>query len=175
MEYRSRDRIAHNDVHRVAIWILHRVASAEVRRARDSHDGTDASDHPAQVGRSPARFLRCREVCARTGLSRTTLWRLECQGQFPSSRKLTYERRGLAGIRDRRIDRDPCGRPSSPRQVQQRSGGDLAAHRIGGLTQGAPLSRSSAAQKNHMAHGELLDLKRWRGSDLILPQDHQSG
>src|SRR5262249_7819698 len=79
---RSRDRIAHSDVHRVAIWILHRVASAEVRRPRISHDRTDASDHPAQVGRSPARFLRCREVCARTGLSRTTLWRLEGRGPF---------------------------------------------------------------------------------------------
>src|SRR5262249_31909496 len=73
----------------VATLSLHRVASAEVRRARDSHGGTDASDHPAQVGRSPARFLRCREVCARTGLSRTTLWRLECRGAFPFSRQLT--------------------------------------------------------------------------------------
>src|SRR5262249_17302165 len=60
---------------RVAIWILHRVASAEVR-ARDGHD-TDASD-----------------VCAGTGLSRTTLWRLECRGQFPSSRKLTTDAGG---------------------------------------------------------------------------------
>src|SRR5262249_53090693 len=38
------------------------------------------------VGRSSARFLRCREVCARTGLSRTTLWRLEWRGgvSFPA-------------------------------------------------------------------------------------------
>src|SRR6516165_2253142 len=68
--------------------ILHRVASADVRRARVSDDATGASKHPAQAGRSPARRLRCREVCARTGLSRTTLRRLECRGQFPSSRKL---------------------------------------------------------------------------------------
>jgi prophage regulatory protein len=83
------ERIAHCDARRVAILILHRVASAEVRRARVSDDGTDASEHPAQAGRSPARLLRCREVCARTGLSRTTLWRLECRGQFPSRRQPT--------------------------------------------------------------------------------------
>ena len=35
------------------------------------------------------RFLRCPEVCARTGLSRTTLWKLERHGQFPTRRVLT--------------------------------------------------------------------------------------
>ena len=50
--------------------------------ARSRHTG----EHAAQPERSPARLLRCREVCAR---SRTTLWRQECWGQFPSSRKLT--------------------------------------------------------------------------------------
>src|SRR5262249_62404663 len=69
--------------------ILHRVASAEMRRPRQADDVTDAAEQPAHSVRSPARFLRCREVCARTGLSRTTLWRLECRGQFPSRRQLS--------------------------------------------------------------------------------------
>src|SRR5438067_2567692 len=44
------------------------------------------------------RFLRCPEVCARTGLARTTLWRLERQGQFPTRRVLTANTVGwLAG------------------------------------------------------------------------------
>src|SRR5262249_15907143 len=51
-------------------------------KARVSDDDTDASEHPALAQRPPARLLRCREVCARTGLSRTTLWRLECRGNF---------------------------------------------------------------------------------------------
>src|SRR4029453_6678788 len=82
------ERIARRDARGVATVILHRVASAEVRKARVSDDDTDASEHPAQAERPPARLLRCREVCARTGLSRTTLWRLECRGQFPSRRQL---------------------------------------------------------------------------------------
>jgi len=69
--------------------ILHRVASAEMRRTRQADDVTDAAEHPAHSVRSPARFLRCREVCARTGLSRTTLWRLERRGEFPVRRQLT--------------------------------------------------------------------------------------
>lgn len=35
------------------------------------------------------RLLRRREVTARTGLSSTTLWRLENLGQFPKRRQLS--------------------------------------------------------------------------------------
>ena len=37
----------------------------------------------------PPRMLRNREVTARTGLSRTTLWRLERDGDFPPRRQLS--------------------------------------------------------------------------------------
>ena len=37
----------------------------------------------------PERFLREREVKARTGLSRTTRWRLEQTGDFPRRRRLS--------------------------------------------------------------------------------------
>jgi prophage regulatory protein len=35
------------------------------------------------------RVLRCREVTVRVGLSRTTLWRLRRQGDFPAPRQLS--------------------------------------------------------------------------------------
>ena len=49
---------------------------------------------PAAAGKwgmngEDARVLRAREVTARTGLSRTTIWRLERQGQFPARRQLS--------------------------------------------------------------------------------------
>jgi prophage regulatory protein len=37
----------------------------------------------------PTRILRENEVRARTGLSRTTRWRLERQGNFPLRRRLS--------------------------------------------------------------------------------------
>jgi prophage regulatory protein len=37
----------------------------------------------------PTRMLRVALVCQRTGLSRTTLWRLERRGDFPSHRQLS--------------------------------------------------------------------------------------
>ena len=37
----------------------------------------------------PARVLRVDEVRKRTGLSRTTLWRLERRGAFPAHRQLS--------------------------------------------------------------------------------------
>lgn len=36
-----------------------------------------------------ARILRLAEVCRRTGLSRTTIWRLVKRGEFPRPRHLT--------------------------------------------------------------------------------------
>jgi len=37
----------------------------------------------------PLRFLRFPTVRARTGLSRTTIWRLERQGDFPRHRRIS--------------------------------------------------------------------------------------
>lgn len=37
----------------------------------------------------PPRLLRPRTVCERTGLSRTTLWRLERRGEFPRHRQIS--------------------------------------------------------------------------------------
>jgi len=37
----------------------------------------------------PARVLRVAEVMARSGLSRTSLWRLERRGAFPARRQLS--------------------------------------------------------------------------------------
>lgn len=36
-----------------------------------------------------ARVLRPRVVCERTGLSRTTIWRLVRRGEFPTPRRLS--------------------------------------------------------------------------------------
>ena len=35
------------------------------------------------------RILRLPEVLARTGLARTTLWRMERRGEFPARRQIT--------------------------------------------------------------------------------------
>jgi prophage regulatory protein len=34
------------------------------------------------------KFLRCSEVCDRTGLSHVTIWRYERAGNFPARRRL---------------------------------------------------------------------------------------
>ena len=38
---------------------------------------------------SASRILRARDVCVRTGLSRTTIWRLTRSGDFPAPRRLS--------------------------------------------------------------------------------------
>ena len=43
----------------------------------------------ADVVNRPLRFLRFPAVRARTGLSRTTIWRLERQGEFPRHRRIS--------------------------------------------------------------------------------------
>src|SRR5262249_48555906 len=47
-----------------------------------------AAPSPAAV-RRPDRFLRSDEVLTRTGVSRTTIWRLERSGNFPARRRLS--------------------------------------------------------------------------------------
>lgn len=65
---------------------------------------TTSEDAPAP----PPRLLRARVVCERTGLSRTTLWRLERRGAFPRHRQLSanvvgwLEEEVTAWIRTRR-------------------------------------------------------------------------
>jgi prophage regulatory protein len=44
---------------------------------------------PAPESVTPARLLRPRAVCERTGLSRSTLWRLERRGDFPPHRQIS--------------------------------------------------------------------------------------
>src|SRR5262245_23762515 len=57
--------------------------------------GEEDRDRGVQVAPSPAaerrpdRFLRSHEVVARTGVSRTTIWRLERSGNFPARRRLS--------------------------------------------------------------------------------------
>jgi predicted DNA-binding transcriptional regulator AlpA len=41
------------------------------------------------LAKMPTKMLRAGEVSVRTGLSRTTLWRLERAGQFPDRRRLS--------------------------------------------------------------------------------------
>jgi len=43
----------------------------------------------ADAAKRPLRFLRFPSVRARTGLSRTTIWRLERQGDFPRHRRIS--------------------------------------------------------------------------------------
>jgi prophage regulatory protein len=62
------------------------------------HDAafSDLPDGAATAALSPStapvagdRFLRAREVCARVGLSRTSIWRAVRRGEFPSPRRLS--------------------------------------------------------------------------------------
>jgi len=63
---------------------------------------------PEHAHTPPPRLLRARVVCERTGLSRTTLWRLERRGAFPRHRQLSanavgwLEEKVTAWIRARR-------------------------------------------------------------------------
>jgi prophage regulatory protein len=49
----------------------------------DSNDGTATAEGP------PARLLRFPTVRERTGLSRSTIWRLERRGEFPRHRRIS--------------------------------------------------------------------------------------
>lgn len=48
-----------------------------------------AEEHDRVTSSTTARMLRLREVCHRTGLSRTTIWRLERRGEFPAHRQIS--------------------------------------------------------------------------------------
>jgi prophage regulatory protein len=80
----------------------------------------------------PDRFIREREVNQLTGLSRTTRWRLERQGKFPSRRRLSSnavgwlesEIRGWIATREKSLvaPQDPllCAAVVQQRHSQQR-------------------------------------------------------
>ena len=44
---------------------------------------------PARLERLPVKFLRFATVRERTGLSRSTIWRLERRGDFPKHRRIS--------------------------------------------------------------------------------------
>lgn len=52
-------------------------------------DGILELTAPAPEQRAVARMVRANEVCSRTGLSRTTIWRLVRKGEFPPPRRLS--------------------------------------------------------------------------------------
>ena len=47
------------------------------------------TDRERQLAAVPLRFLRFNAVRERTGLSRTTIWRLERKGVFPPHRRIS--------------------------------------------------------------------------------------
>lgn len=48
-----------------------------------------AASSSASNHQPPIRFLRFPAVLARTGLSRSTIWRLERRGEFPRHRRIS--------------------------------------------------------------------------------------
>jgi prophage regulatory protein len=56
---------------------LKEISESASRRERPASSSGSKLDH------LPLRLLRCREVEERTGLSRSTIWRLEHRGAFP--------------------------------------------------------------------------------------------
>jgi predicted DNA-binding transcriptional regulator AlpA len=78
------------------------AAAAQTRRKEITAADEPVSPDPAEPQRSaattpetsahrpggPGRMLRQKEVCKVTGLSRTSIWRIEKRGEFPERRKL---------------------------------------------------------------------------------------
>jgi prophage regulatory protein len=73
----------------------------------NGHVAKDLDDPPVRPGRSPApdpppaRLLRFPAVRERTGLSRSTIWRMERQGQFPQHHQIS---RNAVAWSDEEID-----------------------------------------------------------------------
>ena len=78
------------------------MAKAAVRKDGANGAGGRRDDNRPQTARAsadsvsavgcvapPTRILRVPVVCERTGLSRTSLWRLTRRGDFPASRQLS--------------------------------------------------------------------------------------
>jgi prophage regulatory protein len=68
------------------------VKPNDVPRPRVTVDPTSErspSDREARLHRIPLRFIRLNTVRDRTGLSRSTIWRLERRGDFPKHRRIS--------------------------------------------------------------------------------------
>jgi prophage regulatory protein len=68
------------------------VPPTRTRRAADiSHVliATDAASRLERLQSVPLKFLRFRAIRDRTGLSRSTIWRLERRGEFPRHRRIS--------------------------------------------------------------------------------------
>jgi prophage regulatory protein len=73
------------------------LSTAETHRAlgnRSDSTAPGALNSPkalegARLQRLPAKFLRFATVRERTGLSRSTIWRLERRGDFPKHRRIS--------------------------------------------------------------------------------------
>lgn len=59
------------------------AALAVARQAESTESAAPPSNSARSATATPDRLLRFPEVRARTGLSRSTIWRLERRGQFP--------------------------------------------------------------------------------------------
>lgn len=76
---------------------MHNPVSTLRIRATTTESGAKAERKPLNAEQveektetvAAARLLRLRDVCHRTGLSRTTIWRLEQRGAFPSHRQIS--------------------------------------------------------------------------------------
>src|SRR5258708_7525755 len=63
-------------------------------QAEPEHEGIGSSQQPrttpdGRLNTIPLRFIRFAAVKDRTGLSRSTIWRLERQGAFPKHRRIS--------------------------------------------------------------------------------------
>ena len=68
-----------------------RIAMLAQPASSDSRNGHTSSDKEgdSRLAATPLRFLRFDAVRDRTGLSRTTIWRLERKGVFPRHRQIS--------------------------------------------------------------------------------------
>jgi prophage regulatory protein len=65
-----------------------RPRAAQIPDARDKQTSSTTA-RERQLASLPLRFLRFDAVRERTGLSRTTIWRLERKGIFPPHRQIS--------------------------------------------------------------------------------------
>ena len=67
---------------------MDRIRNQEPKSLADGRTAVGETREPHQTTRTQ-RVLRSREVTQRVGLSRTTIWRLRQQGDFPAPRRLS--------------------------------------------------------------------------------------
>ena len=58
---------------------------------------------------APDRIVRLKTVLARTGLSRSTIYRKIAEGHIPAPDQDQRQRCWLEGVRHQSLDRRPCG------------------------------------------------------------------